>query len=122
MNIKQINDLIQTSKKEEHIKTKEISDTHHTFQELYEHITILWAIACNTNPALSWKSKKQFAEETGPMFPSDFLVGLNTPEGTATRHIKLKYWDLFHIQELERGLPFSGYSPEENTRRLRSLI
>lgn len=122
MKVEQINELIQISKKEEHINIKEISDGHHTFQELYNQITILWAIMCNTHPTLSWKSKKHDGEENNPMFNGDFIVGINTPNGTATRHIKLEYWDLFSIQELEHALPYDGYSPEENTERLLSLI
>lgn len=77
---------------------------------------------CNAYPTLSWKSKKHDDEENNPMFNGDFIVGINTPNGTATRHIKLKYWDLFAIQELEHALPYDGYSPEENTERLLSLI
>lgn len=111
MKSKQINELIQISKKEEKIKTKEISDGHHTFQELYDQITILWAILCNAHPTISRKSKKHFDEENDP-----------TPNGPATRHIKLEYWDLFSIQELEYALPYDGYNPKENTERLLSLI
>lgn len=122
MRVEQINELIQISKKEENIKTKEISDGHHTFQELYNQITILWAIMCNTPPTLSWKSKKHDDEENNPMFNGDFIVGINTPNGPATRHIKLEYWDLFAIQELKHALPYDGYSPKENTERLLSLI
>lgn len=85
MNTSQINELIQLSKKEEHINAKEISDGHHTFQELYDQITILWAIVCNTNAILSWKFKKHYDEENDPMFPEDFIVGIHTPLGLATR-------------------------------------
>lgn len=72
MKVEQINELIQISKKEEKINIKEVSDGHHTFQELYNQITILWAIMCNTHPTLSWKSKKHDDEENNPMFNGDF--------------------------------------------------
>lgn len=37
------------------------------------------------------------------MFEGDFIVGINTPQGIATFHIKLEYWDLFNIPEIENA-------------------
>lgn len=48
------------SLKEKGISTKNISDGYHTFEELYYQRTILLSIICNTNPNISWKSKKTF--------------------------------------------------------------
>lgn len=36
----------------------ELSDGHHSFNELYYHRMILFSIICNQNKAISWKSKK----------------------------------------------------------------
>ena len=47
--------------------------------------------------------KKHFEEETDPMFNGDFIAGINTPQGPATYHIKLEYWDLFNI--IENAVP-----------------
>ena len=50
-----------------------------------------------------------------------FIAGINTPLGPATYHIKLKYWDLFDIPEIERALEYDGYSSEDVLLRIKSL-
>lgn len=120
--IRMINDMIKTSKKEGKISTKDISDVHHTFRQLYNHRTILFALVCNAYPNVSWKSKKHFEEETDPMFNGDFVAGINTPDGPATYHIKLEYWDLFNVPELDRAYPYDGHNSDEDFNRLLSLL
>lgn len=120
--ISMINDMIKTSKLEGHISTKDISDVYHTFRQLYNHRTILFALVCNSYPEISWKSKKHFNEEIDPMFNGDFIAGINTPLGPATYHIKLKYWNLFKIPELERAYEYDGHNSDDDLKRLISLI
>lgn len=120
--VKMINDMIKTSRMEGKISTKDISDVYHTFRQLYNHRTILFALVCNAYPEISWKSKKHFNEETDPMFNGDFIAGINTPKGPATYHMKLEYWDLFKIPELERALPYDGHNSDEDLNRLLSLL
>lgn len=55
------------------------------------------------------------------MFNGDFIVGINTPKGPATFHIKLKYWDLFNVIELDRAFAYDGSSVEDVMDRLLSL-
>ena len=55
------------------------------------------------------------------MYEEDFIAGINTPEGVATYHIKLEYWDLFDIPEIERALEYDGYSSEDVLLRIKSL-
>lgn len=109
------------SLKEKGISTKNISDGYHTFEELYYQRTILLSIICNTNPNISWKSKKHFDEENDPMFEGCFIIGINTPTGEATYHIKLKYWEMFNIQEIEHAPKYDGYSSDEVLKRLQTL-
>lgn len=73
-------------------------------------------------PEISWKSKKHFKEETDPMFNGNFIAGINTPQGPATYHMKLEYWDLFAITEIERAYPYDGHNSDEDLNRLSSLI
>ena len=120
--VKAMNDMIKTYRLEGKISTKGISDVYHTFGQLYAHRTILFAIVCNAYPEISWKSKKHYDEENDPMFDGDFIAGINTPEGNATYHIKLEYWDLFNIPELERAYPYDGHNSDEDLTRLLSLI
>lgn len=120
--VKMINEMIKISRLEGNVSTKNISDVYHTFRELYDHRSILFALVCNAYPDISWKSKKHYEEEIDPMFNGDFVAGIMTPKGKAMYHMKLKYWDLFKIPERERALKYDGHKSEEDLNRLRSLI
>ena len=120
-NTEKINIEIEKQKQLKNINTKQISDTHHTYEVLYKQRLILFSILCNKFPEISWKSKKHFDEENDPMFNGDFIAGINTPKGPATFHIKLKYWDLFNVIELDRSFPYDGSSVEDVMDRLLSL-
>ena len=113
---KQIVDL-----KNNGVSTKNISDVYHTFRTLYEQRMVLFSALCNSNPNISWKSKKHFDEENDPMFNGDFVAGINTPNGVATYHFKLQYWDMFQVQELDRAPRYDGYTPEDVMDRIKSL-
>ena len=119
--IYEINNLIFNSKESGEISTKDISDTHHTFGELYKHRIILFCVLCNTYKDLAWKSKKHFDEENDPMFNDCFIAGINTPSGICSYHIKLKYWDLFEIQELEHAPKYDFYCSDDVLERIMSL-
>lgn len=119
--IKEINDLIKKYNKDGIISSKEISDGRHTFRELYKQRLIMFCTICNCFPNLSWKSRKHFNEENDPMFNGDFIAGINTPEGIATYHIKLEYWDLFEIPEIDRAPKYDNYTPDDVMNRILSL-
>lgn len=119
--IEEINEMIKENKKLGIISSKDISDGHHTFGELYKNRIILFCTLCNLLPNISWKSKKHFDEENDPMFFDSFIAGINTPEGIATYHIKLKYWDLFDVPELEKDPKYDNYNNEEVLKRILSL-
>ena len=55
------------------------------------------------------------------MFNDSFIAGINTPEGVATYHIKLKYWEMFNIPELDRAPRYELYSSEDVIDRILSL-
>ena len=119
--IDDINKLILDSKLCGDISTKDISDGHHTFDQLYRHRIILFCALCNLLPEISWKSKKHYDEENDPMFDDSFIAGINTPLGVATYHIKLKYWDLFNVPEIEKAPKYDNYSDDEVIARVLSL-
>ncbi len=98
--ILEINELIKKYSKMGIISSKDISDDHRTFREIYKERFILFCVIYNTFPELSWKFKKHFDEENNPMYEGDFIAGINTPEGVATYHIKLKYWVYLIFQKL----------------------
>ena len=55
------------------------------------------------------------------MYEGDFIAGINTPEGVVTYHIKLKYWDLFDITEINRAPKYDNYTSEDVMNRILSL-
>lgn len=55
------------------------------------------------------------------MFSDSFIAGINTPEGITTYHIKMRYWDLFDIPEVERAPKYDNYSSKESFKRVLSL-
>lgn len=101
------------------IITGETSDGYHTFNELYHHRTLLFALICNTYNFISWKS---WQHGDGTMYPGMFIVGIDTPGGQATYHCDAEYWDKFDIPELIPCAPeFDGHTPEEALNRIYKL-
>ena len=102
-------------------KVKNISDGNHTFADLYLQRMYLFSVVCSCYPELSWKTRKHFDEENDPMFNGCFIVGINTPDGIATYHFKLEYWNEFPIKEIDHAPQYDGYSPEVTLSRIKSL-
>ena len=91
------------------------SDGYHTFNELYYHRMMLFAVICNSNKLLAWKSWKH---DDGTMFDDYFVVGILTKEGHYTYHYHKDHWDLFEVKELEFAPKWDGHKPEDITRLL----
>jgi hypothetical protein len=113
-----INDLIKIDKGSGKISTKNISDTYHTFGELYHHRAILFSIICNQNKSLAWKS---WLHDDGTMFDEMFIVGISTPEGDYSYHYNPEYWHIFNVKELPMAPKFDGHKPSD-IGRLNSLV
>jgi hypothetical protein len=96
--------------------TGETSDGYHTFNELYEHRTILFACLCNMvkdYKSVCYKAKKH-ADGTG--YEDMFLACIKTPEGDYSYHCDMKYWDLFKIEAREFADPWDGHQPKDIMR------
>lgn len=92
------------------------SDGYHTFNELYHHRAVLFAMICNQNNSLAWKSKKH---SDGTMFDNMFIVGIETAQGQATYHYDiLPYWDYFKVKELETAPIWDGHTPSQAIDRI----
>lgn len=103
----------------EEIVMGNISDGYHTFNELYHHRAVLFAVICNSNKEQAWKSK---LHDTGDMYEGMFIVGIETPEGQATYHYDINpYWDMFKVKELPKAPKWDGHTPDEAIRRIRLL-
>ena len=94
------------------------SDGYHTFEELYYHRMILFAVICNTHKEKSWKS---LLHDDGTMFDGMFIVGVTTDEGNYTYHYDMTFWDKFDVKALERAPEWDGHRPDDITRLL-SLV
>jgi hypothetical protein len=92
-----------------------VSDGDHTFKELYYHRMVLFAALVNIYSANSWKSKQH---SDGSMYDGYFIVGISTPEGQATYHYQMEYWDKFKCKELERAPLWDGSSPADCIERI----
>lgn len=96
-----------------------VSDGYHTFDELYHHRAILFAVICNNNPELAWKSK---LHDTGDMYDGMFIVGIDTPKGQATYHYDIEpYWNIFNVKELDHAPKWDGHTPNDAIMRIASL-
>ena len=95
------------------IKVGEISDGYHTFDELYYHRMVLFAVVCRAYKNKAWKSWKH---DDGTMFDDYFIVGVKTPKGNYTYHYHKDYWDLFNVDEYEYAPEWDGHKPEDITR------
>lgn len=117
-----INSVIVSMKDADILDTKKVSDKWHTFGELYMQRLYLFRIICTQNKEIAWKSKKHFDEKKDPMFNGDFVVGLNTPLGSAAYHFKMEFWNLFDVKELENAPEYDGYTPMEAVERFQSIV
>ena len=92
----------------------EISDGYHTFNELYEHRTALFAMICRLFPELSWRS---CLHSDGTMFDGMFIAGIRTPDGDYSYHCENKYWPMFdQVPELTRAPEWDGHQPKDFPR------
>jgi hypothetical protein len=96
----------------------EVSDGYHTFNELYHHRMMLFAVICNTYKSQAWKSWKH---HDGTMYDNYFIVGVTTPEGDYTYHYHKDHWDMFNVKELGKAPEWDGHKPEDITRLLSLL-
>ena len=96
------------------------SDGYHTFNELYHHRAILFAVVCNQFKDKCWKS---FRHHDGSMYTGMFIVGIETPKGPATYHYNAnEYWFLFDVKELNNAPKWDGHTPQDAIERIQSLI
>jgi hypothetical protein len=116
--LKEIQDKIDSYKKNTNNSVGELSDGYHSFNDLYKHRAILSAIAFMKIP-YAWKSK---VHDDGTMFDGMFIVGAPTPSGMVTYHYDLEYWNLFKVPTLPHAPHFDGHTPEDVLDRLTKFI
>lgn len=99
-----------------------ISDGHHTFNELYRVRMALTAALFNNMPH-KYKPRKSKRHHDGELcFGGDwFIVCANLPSGQISFHYHMEYWDDFRILATEKALfPFDGHTTDDVINRLLS--
>lgn len=97
----------------------DLFDGYHTFNELYHHRAVLFSVICNILRDKAWKSK---LHHDGSMYDGMFIVGIETSHGHATYHYDIDpYWDMFHVEELEKAPEWDGHTPEHALERISRL-
>lgn len=95
--------------------TGSTSDGFHTFDELYHHRAVLFSVIVAMFRGLSWKS---LHHHDGTMYDGMFIVGIDTPAGTATYHYDVEpYWDMFSCRVLDRAPEWDGHTPDDAIER-----
>lgn len=115
--VDEINALIAENKAQG-MRTKEISDTYHTFEELYDHRAKMFSIICRVFSDKAWKS---MLHHDGTMFDKMFIVGVTTPVGQYTYHYNMEYWEMFPVEVLDYAPVYDGHKPSD-IGRLFSLL
>lgn len=95
-----------------------LTDTWHSFDDLYDHRLVLTA-ALFRNIPFTWKAK---IHEDGTMFDGMFIVGVTTPDGDASYHYDLPHWDRFNVPELIHAPKFDGHTPEIAMQRIEKFF
>ena len=98
------------------VDTNEVSDGYHSYGELYDHRTVLFALVTAMTSRRTWRSRQH---EDGSMFEGMFIVGWEAEDGEVTYHVEDRYWHVFgHCQTLERAPHFDGYTAADILKRL----
>lgn len=95
------------------------SDGYHTFNELYHHRAVLFSVIIENFAARAWKSK---LHADGTMYEGMFIVGIETPDGQATYHYDVPYWNLFRCKEVDRAPEWDGHTPDQAIERIGKLV
>lgn len=99
--------------------TGSTSDGYHTFDELYRHRGILFALICADHKDIAWKALKH---SDGTMYPGMFLCGIDTPYGQATYHMDLNpFWNLIQVKELTAAPEWDGHTPDMALNRIAAM-
>lgn len=104
---------------------RNISDGHHTFDELYEYRKLYNALLFNMwyveNMYKVHKSKRHGSGEE--CFGGGwFIVMATTPYGQISNHYRLEDWHLFSCEEREFADVWDGHTPKDVAIRLKKLL
>lgn len=112
--------ILFRERRPEGVSAGDVSDGHHTFNDLYEHRRALTAVLATIGAINgdSWRSKLHHPED-GPMFDGSFIVGIELTTGPISYHYPLSSWDEFAaVPVLEHAPKWDGAGPADTLTRL----
>lgn len=120
-----INAIIESAKNTERIDTNDISDTFHTFRDLYAHRIELFIALCkqlskNDFP-LIWKT--YFYSDGKPVERDWFIMGINDRAGEQiTYHIPMSEWNkTFFAKQIDKAPDWDGHDSKDVLKRIAEL-
>lgn len=104
--------------------TGQISDGHHTFNDLYEYRMLYNAHAAHGWVAAGIPVVKSWRHHDGQeCFGGGwFIVTAQLPTGQVSNHYPAQDWDLFDIPEVETAPEWDGHTPIDAANRLRDAM
>lgn len=102
------------------IKNGEISDSYHTFTELYNFRHQLFIALSNSNPCLKpWKS--EYHSDGNPAYEDYFIAGLTLNGIDITFHLPIELWGLLICKALDKAPEWDGHTSEMCLERLKEF-
>lgn len=98
----------------------DVSDGHHTFNELYQYRMLY-----NVHAALGWLAagipvSKSWRHSDGELCFGGgwFVVVAQLPTGQVSNHYTVEHWDLFDIPQVDLSPEYDGHTPKIAADRL----
>jgi len=120
--------------------TLEVTDSHHTMEELYEHrhrlFLALVKIYDNYMTPMDCRIKcwKSDIHDDGSKYEGWFILGMTVTQPRMTfdpnekdiifdisYHLPMKYWHIANVRELAKAPPYDGYTSKNILERLMRL-
>ena len=130
MTVEDINALIAVGNKQGTLDTNKVSDTFHTFEELYAHRIELFITLCRLSQYYAartglmhyrpWRSK---AHSDGSQLAGWFVLGLEKEYGKQiTYHLPISYWDQTNfVDGYDKAPDWDGHTSDDVLDRLRTF-
>jgi hypothetical protein len=123
-NVDFVNNYIKT----QGVDTNRVSDSYHTFGELYDHRIQLWIALCKAKDILSfnWKPvwRTQYHSDGELAFGGGwFVLGIGKKAGEQlTYHLPMTYWNECDFAEtLDKAPEWDGHTATDVLERLKNL-
>ena len=115
--------IIEIAKKLVNNKINSISDGYHTFDELYQHRSLLfiaWVKSLDNNYTV-WKSIRH---HDGTWYDGYFLLCVENNGKQISYHLESNYWDLCDFVDTcdVSPIPFDGHTSQDVLNRLTAYI